>query len=59
MSMTVQILITLAMLLTYPLQFYVPIAITWPPLRKKYAQKSPVIKELCYRSVIVLITCEY
>ncbi|XP_045784408.1 proton-coupled amino acid transporter-like protein CG1139 isoform X1 [Maniola jurtina] len=55
-SMTVQILITLAILLTYPLQFYVPIAITWPALRKKYAQKSPVMKELYYRSALVLLT---
>ncbi|CAH2215809.1 jg878 [Pararge aegeria aegeria] len=56
LSMTVQILITLAMLLTYPLQFYVPISITWPALRKKYAQKSSVIKELGFRSVLVLVT---
>ncbi|XP_023937477.1 proton-coupled amino acid transporter-like protein CG1139 [Bicyclus anynana] len=55
-SMTVQILITLAMLLTYPLQFYVPVAITWPALRKKYGQKSPVMKEYVYRSILVLVT---
>ncbi|CAH0716671.1 unnamed protein product, partial [Brenthis ino] len=56
LSTTVQVLITIAILLTYPLQFYVPIAISWPALRKKYGKKYPTIKELGYRAVLVLIT---
>ncbi|XP_026500631.2 proton-coupled amino acid transporter-like protein CG1139 isoform X1 [Vanessa tameamea] len=56
LSTTVQVLITVAMLLTYPLQFYVPIAITWPFLRKKFGQRLPVAKELGYRALIVMLT---
>ncbi|CAK1588097.1 unnamed protein product [Parnassius mnemosyne] len=56
LSNVVQGLIAIAMLFTYPLQFYVPICITWPRLRKRYANTSPVIKELGYRSILVLLT---
>ncbi|XP_052752482.1 proton-coupled amino acid transporter-like protein CG1139 [Galleria mellonella] len=52
----VQSLIALAILCTYPLQFYVPIDITWPYLRTKFATKSPVLKELVYRGILVLLT---
>ncbi|XP_026741964.1 proton-coupled amino acid transporter-like protein CG1139 isoform X2 [Trichoplusia ni] len=56
LSNVVQGLIALAMLFTYPLQFYVPVAITWPVLRKKYAATHPVAKELGYRALLVLLT---
>nr|XP_032527314.1 proton-coupled amino acid transporter-like protein CG1139 [Danaus plexippus plexippus] len=56
LSTTVQVLITLAMLLTYPLQMYVPVAIMWPPLKKKYGKSSPVAKELGFRVLLVLLT---
>ncbi|KAM3968648.1 proton-coupled amino acid transporter-like protein acs [Aphomia sociella] len=56
LSNVVQSLIALAILFTYPLQFYVPIDITWPYLRNKFATKSPILKELVYRGLLVLIT---
>ncbi|XP_045509835.1 proton-coupled amino acid transporter-like protein CG1139 isoform X2 [Colias croceus] len=56
LSTVVQGLIALAMMFTYPLQFYVPIAITWPALRKRFGKSSPVAKELGYRAFIVMIT---
>lgn len=56
MSNVVQALIALAILFTYPLQFYVPVDITWPPLRKRFARASPVAKELGYRALLVLLT---
>ncbi|XP_026331897.1 proton-coupled amino acid transporter-like protein CG1139 [Hyposmocoma kahamanoa] len=56
LSNVVQGLIALAMLFTYPLQFYVPVDITWPALKKKYGAKSPVAKELGYRALLVLLT---
>lgn len=59
LSNVVQGLIALAMLFTYPLQFYVPVDITWPALKKKYGAKSPVAKELGYRALLVLLTCKY
>ncbi|XP_072931412.1 proton-coupled amino acid transporter-like protein acs isoform X2 [Epargyreus clarus] len=55
-SIVVQGLIALAMLFTYPLQFYVPIAIMWPGLRKKYAKTYPVAKELGFRALMVMFT---
>ncbi|XP_041987443.1 proton-coupled amino acid transporter-like protein CG1139 [Aricia agestis] len=56
LSLVVQVLITAAMLLTYPLQFYVPISITWPGIRKKYGGSSPIAKELLYRACMVMVT---
>ncbi|XP_073950223.1 proton-coupled amino acid transporter-like protein acs isoform X1 [Choristoneura fumiferana] len=56
LSTVVQALLALAMLLTYPLQFYVPIDIAWPALRKKLGSSSPVAKELGFRALLVLLT---
>ncbi|XP_047524510.1 proton-coupled amino acid transporter-like protein CG1139 [Pieris napi] len=55
-SSVVQGLIALAMLLTYPLQFYVPICISWPGLRKRLGPNGLVAKELAYRALIVVLT---
>ncbi|XP_022129533.2 proton-coupled amino acid transporter-like protein CG1139 [Pieris rapae] len=56
LSAVVQGLIALAMLLTYPLQFYVPICITWPGLRKHLTPNGLVAKELAYRALLVMLT---
>nr|XP_021199193.2 proton-coupled amino acid transporter-like protein CG1139 [Helicoverpa armigera]XP_049694527.1 proton-coupled amino acid transporter-like protein CG1139 [Helicoverpa armigera] len=56
LSNVVQSLIALAILFTYPLQFYVPIAITWPAIEKKYGATHPVAKELGYRALLVILT---
>ncbi|XP_045458167.1 proton-coupled amino acid transporter-like protein CG1139 [Melitaea cinxia] len=56
LSTTVQVLITVAMLLTYPLQFYVPVALTWPAVRKKCGERFIVAKELGYRALLVMLT---
>ncbi|XP_053623876.1 proton-coupled amino acid transporter-like protein CG1139 isoform X1 [Plodia interpunctella] len=56
LSNVVQGLIAFAILFTYPLQFYVPIDITWPYLQTKLGDKSPVAKELGYRALLVAIT---
>lgn len=55
----VQALIALSILFTYPLQFYVPVAIIWPAIQKKYGASNPVAKELGFRALLVLLTCEY
>ncbi|KAL0902795.1 hypothetical protein ABMA27_000589 [Loxostege sticticalis] len=55
-SNVVQSLIALAIMFTYPLQLYVPVDITWPALRKRFANTSPVAKELGYRAMLVLLT---
>ncbi|XP_075990538.1 proton-coupled amino acid transporter-like protein acs [Anticarsia gemmatalis] len=56
MSKVVQSLISLAILFTYPLQFYVPVAITWPAIRKRFATDCTHFKELMYRAFLVLVT---
>ncbi|CAK1553986.1 unnamed protein product [Leptosia nina] len=56
LSSVVQALIALAMLFTYPLQFYVPMSITWPGLRKRFGPKALVAKELGYRAIMVMLT---
>ncbi|KAJ0184123.1 hypothetical protein K1T71_000546 [Dendrolimus kikuchii] len=56
LSNVVQGLIALAILFTYPLQFYVPVRLTWPPLRKRFGGGSPVVLELLYRAVLVMLT---
>ncbi|XP_063837696.1 proton-coupled amino acid transporter-like protein CG1139 [Ostrinia nubilalis] len=55
-SNIVQTLIALAIMFTYPLQMYVPVDITWPALRKRFAGASPVATELGYRAALVLLT---
>ncbi|CAG9782156.1 unnamed protein product [Diatraea saccharalis] len=49
-------LIALAMMFTYPLQFYVPVRITWPALRSRCGGRALVAKELGYRALLVLLT---
>ncbi|CAH2103463.1 unnamed protein product [Euphydryas editha] len=56
LSTTVQVLLTVAILLTYPLQFYVPVAITWPTVRTKCGDRFMVAKELGYRALLVMLT---
>ncbi|GAB1860344.1 Amino acid transporter transmembrane domain-containing protein [Camponotus japonicus] len=49
--------ISLSILLTYALQFYVPIAIMWPSIVNRYGPfKWPLLAEIIFRSVICLIT---
>ncbi|XP_012228414.1 proton-coupled amino acid transporter 1 isoform X2 [Linepithema humile] len=49
--------ISLSILLTYALQFYVPIAIMWPGIVQRFGPfKYPVLAEIIFRSVMCLIT---
>lgn len=49
--------ISLSILFTYALQFYVSIAIMWPSIVNRYGPfKWPVLAEIIFRSVICLIT---
>ncbi|XP_043286776.1 proton-coupled amino acid transporter 1-like isoform X2 [Venturia canescens] len=53
----IQIAISLSILLTYALQFYVPIAITWPSLVNTFGPfRWPAVAEICYRSAVCLLT---
>ncbi|XP_024872726.1 proton-coupled amino acid transporter 1 isoform X1 [Temnothorax curvispinosus] len=49
--------ISLSILLTYALQFYVPIAIMWPAIVDRFGPfKRPVFAEIVFRSVMCFIT---
>ncbi|XP_029172043.1 proton-coupled amino acid transporter 2-like isoform X2 [Nylanderia fulva] len=49
--------ISLSILLTYALQFYVPIAIMWPGIVNRFGPfKWPVLTEIIFRSAICFIT---
>ncbi|XP_032691428.1 proton-coupled amino acid transporter 1 isoform X2 [Odontomachus brunneus] len=49
--------ISLSILLTYALQFYVPIAIMWPGIVSQFGPfKWPVLAEIIFRSAMCLIT---
>ncbi|XP_023289465.1 proton-coupled amino acid transporter 1 isoform X2 [Orussus abietinus] len=53
----IQISICLSILLTYSLQFYVPIAIMWPAIVNRYGPfRWPVVAEICFRSFTCFVT---
>ncbi|XP_019886860.2 proton-coupled amino acid transporter 1 isoform X2 [Ooceraea biroi] len=53
----IKIAISLSILLTYALQFYVPIAIMWPAIVQQFGPfKWPVFTEIIFRSVMCLVT---
>ncbi|KOC67447.1 Proton-coupled amino acid transporter 4 [Habropoda laboriosa] len=53
----IQVAISLSILLTYALQFYVPIAIIWPKIVNRFGPfKWPVLAETVFRSAMCLLT---
>jgi Sec-independent protein secretion pathway component TatC len=55
-----KIMLSIAILLTHPLQFYCAIEFTWPKLAPKIEKKFPrfsgVLGEYIYRITLILIT---
>lgn len=51
-------MISVGVLLGYALQFFVAIEILWPSIQEKYKFKYPLIGELCFRTMMVLLTCK-
>ncbi|XP_071050080.1 proton-coupled amino acid transporter 1-like [Onthophagus taurus] len=56
----VEILITsvcILVILTYPLQMYIPVNIMWPLVTNRFGPfKRPLFSELCFRSLLVAFT---
>lgn len=49
-----------AIICTYTLQFYVPVAILWPSVQEKYGPfQSPALAEYLLRAVLVFATCNW
>lgn len=57
LAQSVRIIISLAILLTYALQFYIPVEIIWPSIHNMLGPiKYPVFAELAFRTFLVLVT---
>ncbi|XP_063986167.1 proton-coupled amino acid transporter 1-like isoform X3 [Diachasmimorpha longicaudata] len=53
----IKIAISLCIMLSYALQFYVPVAIIWPKLMDRFGEfRCPVLVETCFRSALCLLT---
>ncbi|XP_047363406.1 proton-coupled amino acid transporter 2-like isoform X6 [Vespa velutina] len=53
----IKLAISLSILLTYALQFYVPIAIIWPGIVEQFGPfKWPVLSEIVFRSALCFLT---
>ncbi|KAK9882050.1 hypothetical protein WA026_018900 [Henosepilachna vigintioctopunctata] len=57
LAQCVKIIISLGILLTYSLQFYIPVEIMWPTVLNYIGDtKHPVYAELVFRTLLVIIT---
>ncbi|XP_014487490.1 PREDICTED: proton-coupled amino acid transporter 2 isoform X1 [Dinoponera quadriceps] len=57
LSQCIKTAISLSILLTYALQFYVPIAIMWPGIVSQFGPfKWPIFAEIIFRSAMCLLT---
>ncbi|KAJ8935293.1 hypothetical protein NQ314_012897, partial [Rhamnusium bicolor] len=58
LAQSVKIIISLGILFTYALQFYIAVDIIWPNVQKFLGQvKYPVLAESAFRAFLVLVTC--
>lgn len=52
-------MISLGILFTFALQFYIPVVIMWPQVTDKFGPfKYPVFTELAFRACLVFVTCK-
>lgn len=59
LAAVVKTLVSVGVLLGYPLQFFVAVQIMWPNVLKICNCKHPLLGELTFRTVLVVLTCEY
>lgn len=59
LAQTVKVMISLGILFTFALQFYIPIDIMFPAVSNRFGPfKHPVFTELAFRAFFVLVTCK-
>lgn len=59
LAQSVKIIISLGILLTYTLQFYIAVEIMYPNIENLLGPfKYPVFAEMTFRSILVLVTCK-
>lgn len=60
LSQCVKFIISLGILMTFALQFYIPVVILWPKVANNYGPfKHPITSELIFRTLLVFVTCKY
>lgn len=60
LAQSVKIIISLGILLTYSLQFYIAVDIMWPNVQYLIGPvKYPVLAESGFRALLVVVTCKY
>jgi len=60
LASTVQIVMLLSVILTYPLVFYVLVELTWPPMERRVKVVSlQKVAEYAFRVLLVLFTCKF
>lgn len=59
LAQAVKIIISIGILLTYALQFYIPVDLLWPGINDFFGPfKYPAFAECTFRSALVLLTCK-
>lgn len=61
LAVVVQLTVSLGMALTFPLQFFVPMQIMLPCLLQRFenTKLKPLLVELLFRTVFVIVICEF
>lgn len=56
--MSVRIVMAASIFLSYALQFYIPISLSWPFIESRIPKKAQVGAEIVYRTALVILTCK-
>lgn len=60
LAQTVKFMVSLGLLMTYPLQFFVAIQIMWSAIEEKHGPlRHPLYSQLIFRALLVLVTCKF
>nr|XP_009857644.1 proton-coupled amino acid transporter 1 isoform X4 [Ciona intestinalis]XP_009857645.1 proton-coupled amino acid transporter 1 isoform X4 [Ciona intestinalis] len=54
---SVKIMLALVMVASYAIQFYVPIEIIWPKIKRRFMPSNQLSWELLFRTFLVMFTC--
>ena len=56
LAMSVRIVMAASIFLSYALQFYIPISISWPWIEGRIPKNGQVVGEIVYRTALVILT---
>lgn len=58
LAMSVRIVMSASIFLSYALQFYIPISLSWPFIESRIPKNAQVGAEIVYRTALVILTCK-